>query len=266
MATGFYGTSGVSNTTLDDAIAAAQAAEANAQTSETNAANSAAAASTSETNASSSASAASSSASAASTSASNAANSETNASTSASNAGTSETNAAASAASAAAEVTNAQAEVTYAEEWANKAEDSLVSVAAGGNGVDEYSAKHHAAKAAASLSGKLDLTGGTMTGNLTLDEVTETVHTMTGVDIDPVNGTWQKRTLAGNETFTFSNFATGQAVFVTVVPGANTLTLSNVNEWVGGSAPVTIEAEHAFVFWSDDGGVTITGNSIGGIS
>lgn len=35
----------------------------------------------------------------------------------------------------------------YAEEWANKTEDSLVSTAAGGNGVDEYSAKHHAIKA-----------------------------------------------------------------------------------------------------------------------
>ena len=38
----------------------------------------------------------------------------------------------------------------YAEEWANKAEDSLVSAAAGGDGSTEYSAKHWAAKAAAS--------------------------------------------------------------------------------------------------------------------
>ena len=34
--------------------------------------------------------------------------------------------------------------VGYAEEWANKAFNTLVSVAAGGNGVDEYSAKHWA--------------------------------------------------------------------------------------------------------------------------
>ena len=39
-------------------------------------------------------------------------------------------------------------DVTYAEEWANKAEDSLVSVAAGGNGTTEYSALHWSAKAA----------------------------------------------------------------------------------------------------------------------
>jgi hypothetical protein len=36
----------------------------------------------------------------------------------------------------------------YAEEWANKAEDSLISTAAGGDGSTEYSALHWAAKAA----------------------------------------------------------------------------------------------------------------------
>ena len=37
--------------------------------------------------------------------------------------------------------------VTYAQEWANADEDTLVSVAAGGDNVDDYSAKHWAAKA-----------------------------------------------------------------------------------------------------------------------
>lgn len=97
-----------------------------------------------------------------------------------------------------------------------------------------------------------------------LQNVTEKVHTMTSAAVDVANGNWQKRTLAGNETLTFA-IATGQSVYVTAVIGANTLTLSNVDEWVGGSAPATIEAEHAFVFWSDDG-VTITGQSVGGIS
>lgn len=94
--------------------------------------------------------------------------------------------------------------------------------------------------------------------------VTELVYTMTSAAVDASNGNWQKRTLAGNETLTFT-IAQGQSVFVTVVPGANTLTLTNVTEWVGGSAPSAIEAEHAFVFWSDDGS-TITGFSLGGIS
>jgi len=37
--------------------------------------------------------------------------------------------------------------IGYATEWANKAEDSLVSTAAGGDGADDYSALHHSAKA-----------------------------------------------------------------------------------------------------------------------
>jgi hypothetical protein len=43
--------------------------------------------------------------------------------------------------------TDAAVKVTYAEEWSSKAEDSPVSVAAGGNGVNEYSALHWAEKA-----------------------------------------------------------------------------------------------------------------------
>lgn len=115
---------------------------------------------------------------------------------------------------------------------------------------------------ACNTAGTLD---GLKEGRLGLFQgVTEKVHTMTSAAVDASNGNWQKRTLAGNETLTFT-IGQGQSVYVTVVPGANTLTLSNVNEWVGGSAPSTIEAEHAFVFWSDDGS-TITGLSVGGIS
>lgn len=42
---------------------------------------------------------------------------------------------------------NAATEVTYAAEWASKAEDSAVSVAAGGDGSTTFSAKHWSAKA-----------------------------------------------------------------------------------------------------------------------
>ena len=42
--------------------------------------------------------------------------------------------------------------VDYAEEWANKAEDSLVSSAAGGDQSDDYSSKHFSIKAAASAT------------------------------------------------------------------------------------------------------------------
>ena len=75
----------------------------------------------------------------------NAATSASDAAASASAAATSETNAAASAASVA-------GEVLKAAEWANNPEDSLVSVGAGGDGVDDYSALHHARKAEASAT------------------------------------------------------------------------------------------------------------------
>lgn len=45
-----------------------------------------------------------------------------------------------------------QAEVTYAAEWANKAEDSLISSAAGGDTVDDYSSLHWANKSSASAT------------------------------------------------------------------------------------------------------------------
>ena len=62
--------------------------------------------------------------------------------------------AAAESAQSAAETAQSGAEDAqgYAEEWAVKAEDSLISTAAGGNGVDDYSALHHANKASGSAS------------------------------------------------------------------------------------------------------------------
>ena len=42
--------------------------------------------------------------------------------------------------------------VNYAEEWANKAEDSLVSAAAGGDMSDDYSSKHFSIKSAAQVT------------------------------------------------------------------------------------------------------------------
>ena len=122
----------------DAAVAArdaAQTSEANAATSEANAAGSASAASTSEANAAASEASAANSATAASTSEQNAAASESAASTSEANASTSEGNAAGSA--------------TESQHWADYAVDTLVPE---GNGVDQYSAKHHASKASGSAS------------------------------------------------------------------------------------------------------------------
>lgn len=124
---------------------AAAISETNAATSETNAAASASAAAISETNAANSESAAS-------TSETNAAASELNAAASASAAATSETNAATSETNAAASESASANNVTYSAEWANKAEDSLISVAAGGDGVNDYSALHWATKAEAAAA------------------------------------------------------------------------------------------------------------------
>jgi len=70
---------------------------------------------------------------------------ETNAETAETNAETAETN----AENAESGAVDAQ---SYAEEWANKPEDSLVSTDAGGDGVDDFSALHHANKASGSAS------------------------------------------------------------------------------------------------------------------
>ncbi|MCP4340892.1 MAG: hypothetical protein GY799_18880 [Desulfobulbaceae bacterium] len=63
-----------------------------------------------------------------------------------------------------ADVVSTNADVTYAAEWAVKAEDSLISVAAGGDGVTDYSSLHWAAKTSAMLSTKYDVAGGTIEG------------------------------------------------------------------------------------------------------
>lgn len=52
--------------------------------------------------------------------------------------------------------TNALNNKNYAEEWANKDEGVLVSVSAGGNGVNEYSAKHYALAVATSVAAASD--------------------------------------------------------------------------------------------------------------
>ena len=61
----------------------------------------------------------------------------------------------------------------YAQEWANKAEDVLISGDAGGNQADDYSARHHAAKAqaAADAVGSLEgqVTNGAASGVVVLD-------------------------------------------------------------------------------------------------
>lgn len=97
-----------------------------------------------------------------------------------------------------------------------------------------------------------------------LKGVTETVHTASTVDIDPANGNMQIRTLLANETPTFSNVSAGQSVLIKFVPGAFTLTLTNVAKWTGAGAPSSIGAEHWIVVTNFDG--TIVGTDVGAVA
>lgn len=124
---------------------AAQTSAQNAAISETNAAASAAAAANSQSNAASSASAAAASESNAAASASAAAGSESRAATSESNAAGSASAAATSESNAAGSASAAASSENKAKDWAEKAENVPVETG-------QYSAKHHALKAAASAS------------------------------------------------------------------------------------------------------------------
>jgi hypothetical protein len=100
---------------------------------------------------------------------------------------------------------------------------------------------------------------------VTFTDITETVHVATTVDVDPADGNIQVRTLAGNETPTYSNISTGQSVLIKYVIGAFILTLTNIPKWTNdGTAPSSIAAEHWLVISNVDG--TIVGTNVGGVS
>jgi hypothetical protein len=103
------------------------------------------------------------------------------------------------------------------------------------------------------------------TGN-TYKDVRETVHTMTSALVDGTNGNWQKRTLAGAETLTFVFNSPGQAIMVDIFFDGNTLAYTNVDEWIGTSAPGALTGEQRFIFTSDDGGTVVVGHLSGEIA
>jgi hypothetical protein len=102
----------------------------------------------------------------------------------------------------------------------------------------------------------------------TYQEVLEVVHTATSAAIDATNGNWQERLLAGTETLTFTNFPAGKgfAVLVEITFAGNTLSYANVSTWVGGAVPGALTGLQRFIFTSTDGGTTIVGQLVGGIS
>lgn len=137
------------------------------------------------------------------------------------------TAAAASESAAGTSETNSAANVTYAAEWANKAEDSLVSAAAGGDQVDDYSAMHWANKAAAEVAG-------------IEAEIAAAVNSVTqGLIVSIVTGTSQ--TGAPSVHYTLTNVSATNVTFpltptqgdtfaVTVANGLSTNTLEVTDE------------------------------------
>jgi len=91
----------------------------------------------------------------------------------------------------------------------------------------------------------------TMTAQLTVKETAETVYTLTGTDVDPANGTIQKKTETGSATLTGNNFAAGQSVtLILTAPTAVTFTGFN---WItsDGSGPTLGSNNDTFVLYYD---------------
>ena len=96
-------------------------------------------------------------------------------------------------------------------------------------------------KAAALPASKLDVAGGTLTGDLEVKGVRETVFALTGTTpaIDPTNGTIQTWTLAGASTPTFAaGWAAGESVTIMIDDGTAAAITWPSMQWSGGSAPV----------------------------
>lgn len=100
--------------------------------------------------------------------------------------------------------------------------------------------------------------------NKTLTGYTETVHALSGTDIDPANGTVQTKTLGSNTTFTES-LADGQSVVLMLNPVTYTTTWP-ATSWVnaaGSAEAPTLKASvvNVIVLWQVAG--TLYGNWVG---
>jgi len=127
-------------------------------------------------------------------------------------------------------------QVGYAEEWANKAEDSLVSTAAGGDGSTEYSALHYSTKSAADIVlTNADVVSTNADVVLTNADVVSTNADVVLTNADVVTTTSSVSTVA--HKFTFSS-STSMAD-----PGAGTIRLNNGA--VGSVTAIAIDATSA---------------------
>jgi hypothetical protein len=106
---------------------------------------------------------------------------------------------------------------------------------------------------ALSVSGYLPLSGGTMTGNLTLDAYTEKVATLATsgtIALNPATGTTLSCAAAGTVTFTDS-LSSGQSISLLLTNGSSFTINWPTTTWVtaaGNTAP-TLSANNTLVFW-----------------
>jgi len=87
--------------------------------------------------------------------------------------------------------------------------------------------------------------------------ITEAVYTLTGVAIDPSNGTMQIKAMpSGATVFDMAAILTGQSVNLRVTGSvdAGASVTWNVGEWVGGVAP-TLTNNDQIRIWNDGTGV-----------
>jgi len=103
------------------------------------------------------------------------------------------------------------------------------------------------------FNGKLSTSGGTMTGNLTLDAYTEKVATLATsgtIALNPSTGTTLSCAAAGTVTFTDS-LSSGQSISLLLTNGSTYTINWPTTTWVtaaGNTAP-TLSASNTLVFW-----------------
>ena len=112
------------------------------------------------------------------------------------------------------------------------------------------------------LNGTQTLTNKTYADPIITGAITEEVYTLTGVDLDPANGTVQSKTLSGAVTFT-SSIATGESIVLMLDGGATYTVTWPTMTWVtsGGNVAPTLTANDTLVFWNVAG--TLYGAYVG---